>query len=67
VYNMMYELIGFCSSTVAQDAQGNVWHGRNLDFGPPRDSNPCQRRICRLSYLRVAHRTAWRWQASSWA
>jgi acid ceramidase len=33
VINMMYEITGACTSVVAQDAQGQVWHGRNLDFG----------------------------------
>ena len=33
VLNVAYELIGLCTSIVAQDAAGNVWHGRNLDFG----------------------------------
>ena len=33
VLNMMYELSGFCTSVVAQDDSGQVWHGRNLDFG----------------------------------
>jgi len=33
VLNMMYEVIGYCTSLVAQDAAGRVWHGRNLDFG----------------------------------
>ena len=32
VLNMMYELSGFCTSVVAQDDNGQVWHGRNLDF-----------------------------------
>lgn len=30
---MMYEVEGGCTSIVAQDAQGNIMHGRNLDFG----------------------------------
>lgn len=34
-YNMMYEIEGgiACTSIVAQDAKGNLVHGRNLDFG----------------------------------
>ncbi|CAE7381010.1 Asah1, partial [Symbiodinium necroappetens] len=31
--NMMYEIEGGCTSIVAQDADGHVVHGRNLDFG----------------------------------
>ena len=33
LFNMAYELFGFCTSIVAQDAAGHVWHARNLDFG----------------------------------
>lgn len=33
LYNIFYELFTFCTSIVAQDTQGNVFHGRNLDFG----------------------------------
>ena len=33
LYNLAYALMGFCTSIVAQDEQGNVYHGRNLDFG----------------------------------
>ena len=33
LYNLAYALVGFCTSIVAQDDQGNVYHGRNLDFG----------------------------------
>ena len=33
LYNMAYEIFGFCTSIVAQDTNGNVYHGRNLDFG----------------------------------
>lgn len=32
-YNMMYEIEGGCTSIVAQDPDGNIMHGRNLDFG----------------------------------
>lgn len=34
-YNMMYEIEGGigCTSIVAQDPQGHIVHGRNLDFG----------------------------------
>jgi len=31
--NMMYELTGYCTSLVAQDQDGTVYHARNLDFG----------------------------------
>jgi acid ceramidase len=31
--NAAYELLGVCTSIVAQDTNGNVYHGRNLDFG----------------------------------
>jgi len=33
LYNIAYELFGLCTSIVAQDATGHVYHGRNLDFG----------------------------------
>jgi len=33
VYNIFYEVFGLCTSVVAQDKQGNVYHARNLDFG----------------------------------
>lgn len=33
VMNMMYEVEGLCTSIVAQDKDGHVIHGRNLDFG----------------------------------
>jgi acid ceramidase len=33
VYNIMYEVAGLCSSLVANDKHGHVYHARNLDFG----------------------------------
>lgn len=30
--NIMYDLTAFCTSIVAQDKQGNIFHGRNLDY-----------------------------------
>mmetsp|Transcript_16989 Transcript_16989/g.23761 ORF Transcript_16989/g.23761 Transcript_16989/m.23761 type:complete len:401 (+) Transcript_16989:79-1281(+) len=33
ILQMAYELWGLCTSTVVQDANGEIWHGRNLDFG----------------------------------
>lgn len=33
IYNMAYEVFGLCTSIVAQDTNGHVYHGRNLDFG----------------------------------
>lgn len=33
LYNIFYELFTLCTSIVAQDEQGQVFHGRNLDFG----------------------------------
>ena len=33
VLNMMYEVIGACTSFILQDSNDNIWHGRNLDFG----------------------------------
>jgi len=33
IYNLAYEVLGGCTSIVAQDAQGNIHHARNLDFG----------------------------------
>merc|ERR1712025_1402282 len=33
LYNIAYELFGLCTSIVAQDSTGHLYHGRNLDFG----------------------------------
>merc|ERR1719445_2755933 len=33
LYNIAYELFGLCTSIVAQDDTGHLYHGRNLDFG----------------------------------
>lgn len=33
LYNIFYEIFTLCTSIVAADEQGNVVHGRNLDFG----------------------------------
>jgi hypothetical protein len=33
--NLMYEFSAGCTSVVADDGQGNIWHGRNLDWGTP--------------------------------
>jgi len=33
VFNLGYELMGVCTSIVAQDVDGHMYHGRNLDFG----------------------------------
>ena len=33
IYNIFYEVSSLCTSIVAQDTQGNVYHARNLDFG----------------------------------
>ncbi|KAK0143167.1 N-acylethanolamine-hydrolyzing acid amidase [Merluccius polli] len=30
--NFAYEISAFCTSIVAQDTEGNVYHGRNLDY-----------------------------------
>jgi len=30
--NLMYELTVFCTSILAEDSDGNVYHGRNLDY-----------------------------------
>ncbi|XP_064607655.1 acid ceramidase-like [Liolophura sinensis] len=32
-YNVFYELFTFCTSIVAQDSSGKLFHARNLDFG----------------------------------
>eukprot|EP01017_Pseudomicrothorax_dubius_P026695 TRINITY_DN3000_c0_g3_i1.p1 TRINITY_DN3000_c0_g3~~TRINITY_DN3000_c0_g3_i1.p1 ORF type:complete len:349 (-),score=51.42 TRINITY_DN3000_c0_g3_i1:90-1136(-) len=32
IANFLYELSTFCTSIVAQDEQGNIIHGRNLDY-----------------------------------
>lgn len=33
LYNIFYEVFTLCTSIVGQDPQGNMYHGRNLDFG----------------------------------
>ncbi len=33
LYNIFYEVSSLCTSIVAQDDTGNVYHARNLDFG----------------------------------
>lgn len=33
LYNIFYEIFTFCTSIVAQDQEGRIFHGRNLDFG----------------------------------
>ena len=30
--NILYDLTAFCTSIVAQDKEGNIFHGRNLDY-----------------------------------
>lgn len=30
--NLMYDVTTFCTSIVSQDAKGQIWHSRNLDF-----------------------------------
>jgi len=36
--NMMYEWTSFCTSIVAEDVKGHMWHGRNLDWAFYNDS-----------------------------
>ncbi|KAG9335982.1 hypothetical protein JZ751_003381 [Albula glossodonta] len=33
LFNIFYEVFTVCTSLVAEDANGNLFHGRNLDFG----------------------------------
>jgi len=33
LYNIFYEIFTMCTSIVAQDPNGKILHGRNLDFG----------------------------------
>lgn len=33
LFNIFYEVFTLCTSIVAQDTKGNVYHARNLDFG----------------------------------
>ncbi|CAF0736729.1 unnamed protein product [Didymodactylos carnosus] len=33
LYNVFYEIFTLCTSIVAQDENGKMYHGRNLDFG----------------------------------
>ncbi|GAB5362170.1 hypothetical protein AAMO2058_000775200 [Amorphochlora amoebiformis] len=33
VLQVAYEIWGLCTSFVVQDSEGEIWHGRNLDFG----------------------------------
>ncbi|CAF1133948.1 unnamed protein product [Rotaria magnacalcarata] len=35
LYNIFYEVSSLCTSVVGQDENGNIFHGRNLDFGGP--------------------------------
>ncbi|CAB1422673.1 unnamed protein product [Pleuronectes platessa] len=35
ILNFAYEISAFCTSIVAQDKSGNVFHGRNLDYPHP--------------------------------
>ncbi|XP_070568770.1 N-acylethanolamine-hydrolyzing acid amidase-like [Ptychodera flava] len=30
--NLLYDMSAFCTSIVAQDTHGQIWHGRNLDY-----------------------------------
>ncbi|XP_064597794.1 N-acylethanolamine-hydrolyzing acid amidase-like [Liolophura sinensis] len=30
--NIIYDMTAFCTSVVAQDSAGNIWHTRNLDY-----------------------------------
>ncbi|KAI0209794.1 N-acylethanolamine-hydrolyzing acid amidase [Lamellibrachia satsuma] len=32
IANIIYDLTAFCTSIVAQDSHGHIWHGRNLDY-----------------------------------
>jgi len=38
-YNIAYEVMGFCTSIVAMNTDGEIFHGRNLDFGLYPDVN----------------------------
>lgn len=33
LYNVFYEIFTVCTSTVAEDPNGKIYHARNLDFG----------------------------------
>ncbi len=33
LYNIFYEVFTVCTSIVAQDTKGQLYHARNLDFG----------------------------------
>nr|AAI53435.1 Asah1a protein [Danio rerio] len=33
LFNIFYEVFTVCTSLVAEDINGNIYHGRNLDFG----------------------------------
>ena len=35
LYNLVYEFSAFCTSIIVQDTQGNIFHGRNVDFPIP--------------------------------
>jgi len=35
VMNFIYDLTAFCTSTVAQDSEGRIFHARNLDYSFP--------------------------------
>ncbi|XP_069368508.1 N-acylethanolamine-hydrolyzing acid amidase isoform X2 [Paralichthys olivaceus] len=35
ILNFAYEISAFCTSIIAQDKSGNIYHGRNLDYPHP--------------------------------
>eukprot|EP00729_Bicosta_minor_P012178 gene12178-17193_t len=39
IYNIFYTVFGACTSIVAQDSEGSIYHARNLDFGIWFDDN----------------------------
>ncbi|XP_077977688.1 N-acylethanolamine-hydrolyzing acid amidase-like [Glandiceps talaboti] len=30
--NLLYDITAYCTSIVAEDSEGQIWHGRNLDY-----------------------------------
>jgi hypothetical protein len=39
-YNLVYEYFAYCTSTITQDANGNILHGRNLDYDFTKEMGP---------------------------
>lgn len=52
LYNTFYEVEGLCTSIVGQNDKGEIWHGRNLDFGLFQGFNTTERQWLLTELLR---------------